>query len=336
MAVDFTREELQDLHARSSVVGIALVACDIAGYLTCVIFIAHARSWLPQVLFAAFASIFVSRLFVLGHDACHQSLTPNRLLNRWLGTVAFMPSLHQYSLWDLGHNRIHHRFTNRRGLDYVWEPLDPAEYAALPAWQRWRYRFYRTPVGHLAYYGIEIWWRKMFVPRPHEIGGYCRTYALDVIPVSLAAVLCPALIVALRLHWFGATWAGMAPALLLGWIVPIIGFNIAMSAVIYLHHTHPGVRWTTGGPPPEREQLTGAVHVVLPGFLERTMHHIMDHTAHHARPGIPSYHLADGQTVLEKRLGDVIVEPWTPRFHLDTLRRCKLFDLRRGCWVAFE
>jgi omega-6 fatty acid desaturase (delta-12 desaturase) len=278
---------------------------------------------------------------MLGHDACHQSLTPNRRLNRVLGTIAFLPSLHQYSLWDLGHNRIHHRYTNQRGLDYVWEPLEPAEYAQLPALKRWQYRFYRSPIGHLAYYPIEIWWRKMFLPRPSEIGGYRSAYVWDAVLVGAWTAIGPALLLMLRRYWFGPEpWTALASVLVWGWAVPLLGFTLGMSTVIYLHHTHPSVVWTKPGGEAEAAssaaQITGAVHVVLPAFLERTMHHIMEHPAHHARPGIPLYRLADGQAVLEARHADSIVQPWSLAFHLDTLRRCKLFDLQQRRWVGFD
>src|SRR5476649_1765586 len=140
--MDFTKDELHALHSRSAALGTAMLVCDIVGYLVSIVFVAYERSWIAQAVFASAATIFVGRLFMLGHDACHQSLTPNRRLNRGLGTLALVVSLHPYSLWDLGHNRIHHRFTNQRGLDYVSEPLDPAEYARLSAFQRARYRFY--------------------------------------------------------------------------------------------------------------------------------------------------------------------------------------------------
>src|SRR6266853_242347 len=103
--MDFTRDELDVLHHRSSALGVTLIACDLAGYFLCLASVAYAPTWVAQAVFGGVAIIFVARLFMLGHDACHQSLTPNRRLNRVLGTIAFLPSLHQYSLWDLGHNR---------------------------------------------------------------------------------------------------------------------------------------------------------------------------------------------------------------------------------------
>jgi omega-6 fatty acid desaturase (delta-12 desaturase) len=178
----------------------------------------------------------------------------------------------------------------------------------------------------------------MFFPRPNEIGGYRREYVWDHVLVAAWAVAAPTLLIALRHHWFGPVlpWRDIAGVLLWGWILPIAGFHIGMSVVIYLHHTHPSVIWTGRDEVTPDAQVTGAVHVVLPGFLERTMHHIMEHPAHHARPGIPLYNLSQGQALLEERHEDVIVQKWSMTFHLDTLRRCKLFDLHRRCWVTFD
>src|SRR6202167_1238102 len=64
-------------------------------------------------LFASLvAALWIARLFVIGHDACHGSYTPNKTLNKWIGRIAFLPSLTPYSLWEIGHNLAHHGFTN--------------------------------------------------------------------------------------------------------------------------------------------------------------------------------------------------------------------------------
>jgi omega-6 fatty acid desaturase (delta-12 desaturase) len=189
----------------------------------------------------------------------------------------------------------------------------------------------------LLYYGVEIWWRKMFYPRPSAIGGYRRAFVWDHVAVTIWAVAVPVALVALRRHWWpSATPGDLAMTVAFGWILPIAFFNAAMSTVIYLHHTHPRVVWTRGENVSPNAQLLGAVHVILPAWVERTLHHIMEHTAHHARPGIPLYRLTDGQTLLEERHETLIVERWSPRFHLDTLRRCKLFDLSARRWVGFD
>jgi omega-6 fatty acid desaturase (delta-12 desaturase) len=62
----------------------------------------------------------------------------------------------------------------------------------------------------------------------------------------------------------------------------------------------------------------------------------MEHTAHHMRPGIPLYNLDESQTLLEEHFPEIIVQKWSPASHLDTLARCKLFDLDRRCWVGYD
>ena len=114
-----------------------------------------------------------------------------RWLNRLLGTVAFLPCLHPFSFWEFGHNRVHHRFTNRRGKDYVWEPLSHAEFLALSTFQQLKYRFFRTAVGHYWYYLSEIWWKKMFFPRRRDVGRYTQEYVLDQLIVSTWLVIPP-------------------------------------------------------------------------------------------------------------------------------------------------
>jgi omega-6 fatty acid desaturase (delta-12 desaturase) len=80
-------------------------------------------SWWAKLLCGLAAGFVIGRLFIIGHDACHQSLTPHRALNKWLGRIAFLPSLTPYSLWDVGHNVVHHGYTNLKGTDFVWAPL---------------------------------------------------------------------------------------------------------------------------------------------------------------------------------------------------------------------
>ncbi len=73
------------------------------------------ESWWVKVFASLVAALWIARLFVIGHDACHGSYTPNKTLNKWIGRIAFLPSLTPYSLWEIGHNLAHHGFTNLKG-----------------------------------------------------------------------------------------------------------------------------------------------------------------------------------------------------------------------------
>jgi omega-6 fatty acid desaturase (delta-12 desaturase) len=70
----------------------------------------------------------ISQLMIIGHDACHQALAKSSLLNKIIGRVGFIFCLHSYSAWDLLHNKLHHRYTNIKGIDPVWSPLTKSEY----------------------------------------------------------------------------------------------------------------------------------------------------------------------------------------------------------------
>src|ERR1700722_6952920 len=80
------RSELAPLVKRSTPLGSALLA----------------PSPILQLLSALACGFVIGRLFIIGHDACHQSYTDHRGLNRWIGRIAFLPSLTPYSLWEIG------------------------------------------------------------------------------------------------------------------------------------------------------------------------------------------------------------------------------------------
>src|SRR5262249_16052296 len=194
---NFSREDLRQFHNRSTFRGVLIFSIDAGLYLLAVVEAVAAKWWMFKVSFALLAGLMTALLFIVGHDACHQALTGSRRLNGLLGRLAFLPSLYPFSLWDLGHNRIHHRYTNQKGLDYGWGPLTPAEYSKLSLWARLEYRFYRTPIVHLWYSPIEIWWRKMFFPRRSVIGCYRPVYWLDLGLILAWLVILPAGLVAI-------------------------------------------------------------------------------------------------------------------------------------------
>ena len=117
------REWLIPLSDRSTFRAFVLLIVDYALFFSLIAgTIALESVWL-KVLCALAAGFVIGRLFIIGHDACHQSLTPHRELNKVLGRIAFLPSLTPYSLWDTGHNVVHHGYTNLKGVDFVWTPL---------------------------------------------------------------------------------------------------------------------------------------------------------------------------------------------------------------------
>ena len=183
------RSWLTPLSERSTVHALALVAVDIALFaaaLAATVLAPHA--WM-QVLAAVATGLVIGRLFILGHDACHQSLTSNRTLNRWLGRLVFLPSLTPYSLWEVGHNVVHHGYTNLRGFDFVWQPCSLQEFEALSPARRVLERIYRSGWAPWLYYLVEIWWTRMLFPNRRAMPTRRAVFVQDGLLVTAFAAL---------------------------------------------------------------------------------------------------------------------------------------------------
>ena len=129
----------------------------------------------------------------------------------------FLPSLHTGELWDREHNRIHHKFTNLAGRDYAYCPLSLEQYQSQSLLQRMFYRFHRSIWGHVTYYLITVWKRRLFFPRPSEIDGYNWKHVRDhlILAVWLGGL---GYITAQSVH-------GLIPGILLGFVGPFLIWN---------------------------------------------------------------------------------------------------------------
>ena len=291
--------------------------------------------WL-KLLAALLAGFVIGRLFIIGHDGCHQSLTPHRRLNKWMGRIAFLPSLTAYSLWDMGHNVVHHGFTNLKGVDFVWAPSTQEEYRAMSPLRRLCERIYRSGWGPGLYYMVEIWWKKMMFPRRSSMGNsYRPIFTRDCLLVSGFALLWIAVLVAAALATDQAVWR----VLLLGFVVPMVFWFHMMGFVIYGHHTHVRVQWHDDKAAWQRAQpfVSTTVHLTFPARFGSMIHHIMEHTAHHVDMSIPLYKLKDAQALLEHLLPErIIIQPFSWKWYFSTARACKLYDFSRQCWTDFQ
>ncbi len=117
--------------------------------------------WAVPVLWLA-AGLAIGGLFVLGHDASHGALFRSRRINRFVARVCMVPSAHVEAAWNLGHNRIHHGYTARKGFDFVWHPITVENYQAMGKTARLRHRFEWSFAGAGAYYLRVVWWEKMW------------------------------------------------------------------------------------------------------------------------------------------------------------------------------
>jgi acyl-lipid omega-6 desaturase (Delta-12 desaturase) len=286
-----------------------------------------------QALGAALTWLAIVRLFVIGHDACHQALTGSAALNAAMGRVAFLVSLTPYSLWRVGHNLVHHGFNSLRGRDFVWEPRQVDEYRAMSPARRRLERLYRGAGGPAAYYFLEMWWRRLFFPNRREMPTRRVEFLADSLLVAVAAVAWTGAVATLA----QARGESVVVALLCAFVVPFVLWNWTMGLIVYLHHTHPDVPWHADRKSWQREgaQLSSTIHLVMPGPVGPLMHHIMEHPAHHLDATIPLYHLRAAQRRLRDIGARFRVQRFTLAHYLQTVRTCKLYDYQAGRWVPF-
>ncbi|HEV8500487.1 MAG TPA: fatty acid desaturase [Casimicrobiaceae bacterium] len=326
------RDAMRPFVARDSTIAYAAVLLDFGVYLTAtVLAITVDATWLKAVL-AFTAGIMISTLFVLGHDATHGSLVASSRQNRVLGRLLFLPSLHNYTLWRIQHNRLHHQSPNVKGIN-SWSPFSPDEFRALPRWRRGLERVYRGG-GFGLYYLVERWSRHKFVPLANVDPAWRRAAWMDVVPIVAWLTLLVAGIVKLGANaghsWLASLWWGF--------VLPFLVWNWSMGLTVFLQHTHFCVPWFRDAAQAARhggqEEVT--VHVRYPRWYGRLSHDIMEHPAHHINPLIPFYRLNAAQTRLLDVLGDAaIVERVGPRYIRALMRRCKLYDYDRQEWTDF-
>jgi omega-6 fatty acid desaturase (delta-12 desaturase) len=291
--------------------------------------------WWAKLVCGVLAGLMIGRLFIIGHDACHQSYTPHRGLNRWLGRIAMAPSLTPYSLWQIGHNVVHHGYTNLKGVDFVWAPLTRAEFQALSPTRRTLERIYRSGLGSWLYYFVEMWWLRMFFPSEHYMGTRRAEFAWDGVIVAGMAALWIGGLIAMSAVTNQSAWALVG----FGFALPFLVWNALIGFVVYLHHTHPRVKWFADKKDWAKAApfVSTTVHLIFPLGIGGLFHHIMEHTAHHVDMSIPLYKLKGAQLLLEKTLPErITVQRFSWRWYFDTARRCKLYDFDRQCWTDFE
>jgi len=326
------RKSVRVFRESSNLKAVGLSVLDVALFVTALAAIVGLTNNFAKAIAAVAAGLLIARLFVLGHDACHQSLFANRNANRWVGRLLFLPSLTPYSLWEVGHNLGHHVYTNLRGMDYVWTPLSKAEYDALPAWRRMAERFYRSGYGFGAYYLVELWWRKLFFASRDEIATQRPEFKADSLLTLAFAAIWIGTLVALA-H---ASHQSALTLVLFGFVVPFLVWGWLMGAVIYFHHTHPLLAWYQDIDQWEaaRDESSNTVHIKFPFKLGRLLNNIMEHPAHHLDVRIPLYNLEAAHRVLvipeqvEQRMSTVSAR--------DCISRCKLYDYDTRNWTDFE
>lgn len=320
---------------RSTRWGVILFFLCVAEWVLGFAAILYAPFWLSLIASVS-TGISTSMLFIVGHDACHGSLTSSHRLNRLLGTLAFLPSMHPFSSWRRNHNGMHHVWTNLKQEDPGYAPFSFEEYQKLSPVRRLMERCYRTTFGVGLFYFVELWWKLQIFPKGDARPVDRREFLID--RLSIVAFVSFELL----LGYVVATQTGRSfPALYAVYAVvaPFCVFLWFMGFVTFQHHTHPLIPWFD-----DKEewtffqsQVAGTTHVQFPKFFEFFMLHIFDHAAHHVDPLIPLYHLEQSQQALENRYPQSIkIINWNLHVYWITLSCCKLYDYREHRWLDYQ
>jgi omega-6 fatty acid desaturase (delta-12 desaturase) len=283
-----------------------------------------------RLLLGLAAGVAVAALFVWAHDAAHGALFARDRTAEVLGTLAMLPSLQMYRLWQLGHNRVHHGFTGLVTIDWIWRPWSPAEYRRASGPARLGYRVERSAAGCGWHYLRRVWWDGMVRfrgtnPRQRRDAHLGRVLALAWVALAGAGA------------WAAGGWWAVLAAVVVPWLV----FTWLIAGVVYLHHTHPSRRFVDDRADwdPVRGQVTGSIVIHTPRPLASLLHHIMIHTPHHLDSRIPYYHLPAAWRDLRPVAGEMGLDVLEYRLSWRAVRgafgACKLYDYRTGRWSGF-
>jgi omega-6 fatty acid desaturase (delta-12 desaturase) len=291
-----------------------------------------------RVACALMMPLVIGALFVVGHDAAHQTLTPHRWLNRILGRLCLLPAYHPYTSWCHAHNVLHHGGTCLKGTHPDFTPLSKPEFDSLPPWRQHLERIYRSPFGIGVYNVLEFYGRVLLFPTGRNRSPHKTAFQIDRLLVLAFFAFQFWIAYALAADSSNtdlSRWFFAAAVVMLPWA----SWIYFMGVFSFVQHTHPETAWYDDPGEWEfyRVQLSSSTHMIPPWPLGEILHHTMDHAAHHIDPTLSLDHLPAGQKLLEHQApSHSVVRRLTWREYLRVCRTCKLYDYRRHRWLSFD
>jgi len=294
----------------------------------------HANNWTAP-LSSLLIALFMTRLFIIGHDCCHGSFFSGSKANAIFGRLTMLPGLVPFSPWAVGHNTLHHAYTGLRSRDFTWQPLSASEYLALPGSERLFYRVCRTIPGVALYWMRELWWTKLIAPdRRRYPSLYRPAHQRD-----------RRLVLAFLIAWVASVsigrGAGLSAAAALFWAIlaPTVLWSWIMGLTIYLHHTGPDAVWFA-----DRKQWAFfeaqfrlTPNLSPPRILSVCLHRIYCHLPHHLDINVPLYRLEAAMQALKCRFqSDIVEKPIALRDIQAIFKTCQLYDFEKNMWVPFR
>ena len=315
--------------------GLAYFGRDVAIYLAALAGLFLFDNLLVVLALWVVMALVISALFVVGHDAAHEALFSSKRLNSVVGHLAMLPSWHVYEGWVLGHNRVHHKYTCRQGMDFVWHPYTPDQYAAMSGLQRARHRLEWSWLGAGAYYVREIWWHKMMVGKPPA--RWAKSIRRDRwIILGWIVVTCGSAF-AVGLARYGSVIDALWLPIKM-FAVPFLLFSYVIGSFVHVHHIAPGIRWWKAREWTKfRGQMEGTTILRVAPGLNFFFHWIMVHIPHHVDVRIPMYNLELAADAIREAFPETVHdERLRFRDFISNSRQCKLYDFEEGRWMTYD
>ncbi len=230
------------------------------------------------------AAGFLTRIFIIFHDCCHNSFFRNKKANAVIGNIAGVMTLFPFRQWQHSHNMHHAGSGNleKRGIGDMWM-LTVEEYHEASTWTKVQYRIYRNP---FVMFGIGPIYAFLISNRFNRKGAR-KKERNNTYMINLAIGVCVT-----------------AMCLLVGWqnflIVQGIIFYVSGVAgvwLFYVQHTFEDSYFEEND---EWEFVKAAVEgssfYKLPKPLQWMTGNIGYHHVHHLSPRVPNYNLEEAHT----------------------------------------
>ncbi|MGE6628881.1 fatty acid desaturase [Bacillus sp. NPDC077027] len=236
-------------------------------------------SYLLTLAFTVIAAGFLTRIFIIFHDCCHQSFFKQKQFNHLFGFITGVLTLFPYLQWQRSHS-IHHATSSnldKRGTGDIWL-LTVKEYQEASVWTKIRYRLYRNPFNMFILGPIFVFLlQNRFNVKGARTKERWNTYLTNVTIVLLAVGTC--LI-------FG--WQGF---LLVQGPIFLISGSLGIW-LFYVQHTfedsyfEEDEHWNY-----VQAAVEGSSFYKLPKLLQWLTGNIGYHHVHHLSPRVPNYKL---------------------------------------------
>lgn len=332
--------ELTPFARRSNLIGLSWFLQDYVVYWAAIGLVLFAPWITVKVVASIVAGVRLAAFYTLAHDAAHNTLVANRRLNYVLAMLLSVPALQNHRLWLIDHHQQHHPKTNGPQHDF-YQPFSKQQFDRLSPLRQHYERFIRAPNG--IGFAINFFFPWVLGTRVMPDGATPAksrrsAWAYFTVLMLYQAAFAAALITVAHLAPPSAR-LGTASALLLGVALPLFVYALVTGASLYVMHTHRRIPWFAADMPRigDHAQELCATHMTVPPILARLTFNVFAHSAHHAHPGIPVYHLMRAQRHLDGLLGNRgVVEKLSLSGTIATMRACKLYDFDKHQWLDFD